>query len=124
LVERSDPRNVSGPSTLDATSMLSSAMVDVQRLRKKQITGPKDLVTKGINITPDTARSWVKSSSTPNPWNSAMCQIYTPVLISNRLLHQQGSNDLPGTERSDAHSRETYLPDARSHHRHLYLETA
>jgi hypothetical protein len=48
--------------------MLSSAMADVQRLRKKRIAGPKELVTEGINITPDTARSWVKSSSTPNPW--------------------------------------------------------
>jgi hypothetical protein len=43
-------------------------MCDVQRLRKKRIAGPKELVTEGINITPDTARSWVKSSSTPNPW--------------------------------------------------------
>jgi hypothetical protein len=76
LVEPLEPRNGCSPSTLDATSMLSSAMCDVQRLRKKRIAGPKELVTEGINITTDTARSWVKSSSTPNPWNPTMRQIH------------------------------------------------
>jgi hypothetical protein len=102
-VEPPEPQSVCRPSTLNATSILSSAMGDVQRLRKKRIAGPKELVTAEINIAPDTARSWVKSSYTPNPWDSAMRQIQTRVLISNRLLHQNESQDLPGTKRSEAH---------------------